>query len=169
MLHLNMSMLQVLLKATPALHILVWQGHATLVDVACSTQLVRLLQCNVGIPESLLISQMQALNPQQAKTLLGHMTTQGQLQMQATYDSAAAAAVPAIFGFKANHEVQVSESPSSSLIAVLLVATQMSSCIKCAPARVFSLYKPWYYCTPAYLQLSHAACSKGCSTCSAMQ
>lgn len=60
-----------------------------------------------GIPEGLLVGQLQALSPQQAKSLLDLMTTQGQLKVQATYESSSAA-LPAIFGLTASSETQVS-------------------------------------------------------------
>lgn len=75
--------------------------------VMLQVRISEVYQCTAGIPESLLISQIQALSPQQAKTLLEIMTSQGQLEVQATYD-AAPAAVPAVFGLKLDREVQVS-------------------------------------------------------------
>ncbi|KAL0049611.1 hypothetical protein WJX82_006036 [Trebouxia sp. C0006] len=52
---------------------------------------------NPGIPEELLIGQLQALTPQQAKALIGLMTAQGVLKQQAI-SKISETAVPSIFG-----------------------------------------------------------------------
>ncbi|KAL0042705.1 hypothetical protein WJX79_008218 [Trebouxia sp. C0005] len=52
---------------------------------------------NPGIPEELLIGQIQALTPQQAKALIELMTAQGVLKQQ-TITKIPETAVPSIFG-----------------------------------------------------------------------
>ncbi len=60
--------------------------------ITCSS-----LLCVAGIPEELLIGQIQALTPQQAKALIELMTAQGVLKQQAI-TKIPETAVPSIFG-----------------------------------------------------------------------
>jgi len=60
--------------------------------ITCSS-----LFCIAGIPEELLIGQVQALTPQQAKALIELMTAQGVLKQQAI-TQIPETAVPSIFG-----------------------------------------------------------------------
>ena len=60
-----------------------------------------------GIPEDLLVSQVQALTPQQAKALIEMMMAQGALQQQSV-TLPSHVAVPAIFGPSEPISMQVS-------------------------------------------------------------
>lgn len=60
-----------------------------------------------GIPEDLLISQVQAVSPQQAKKLVTLMVEQGALQQQ-TVKTVQCTMVPAIFGLSESAQDEVS-------------------------------------------------------------
>jgi len=64
-----------------------------------------------GIPEELLIGQVQALTPQQAKALIGLMTAQGVLKQQAI-SKISETAVPSIFGSSQPVNMLVSHTAS---------------------------------------------------------